>query len=77
VLLVGAAFTWSRFDGSPESAQAILPWWRSAAIGGFIVALITIFKKTWSPVTAPVYAVLEGLFLAASRRCSKCASRAS
>jgi hydroxymethylpyrimidine kinase/phosphomethylpyrimidine kinase len=31
VLLVGAAFTWSRFDGSPESAQAILPWWRSAA----------------------------------------------
>ena len=30
---------------------------------GFIVALITIFKKTWSPVTAPVYAVVEGLAL--------------
>ena len=32
---------------------------------GFIVALITIFKKTWSPVTAPVYAVVEGLALGA------------
>lgn len=32
---------------------------------GFIVALITIFKKTWSPVTAPIYAVVEGLALGA------------
>ena len=32
-------------------------------IVGFIVALITIFKKTWSPVTAPIYAVVEGLAL--------------
>ena len=63
VLLVGAAFTWSRFDGSPESAQAILPWVAVGGIGGFILALITIFKKTWSPVTAPIYAGLEGLFL--------------
>tara|TARA_B100000927_G_scaffold285464_1_gene275589 strand:+ start:180 stop:926 length:747 start_codon:yes stop_codon:yes gene_type:complete len=34
-------------------------------IVGFIVALITIFKKTWSPVTAPIYAVVEGLALGA------------
>ena len=32
-------------------------------IGGFIVALITIFKKEWSPITVPIYAVLEGLAL--------------
>ena len=32
-------------------------------IGGFIVAMITIFKKEWSPITVPVYAVLEGLAL--------------
>src|SRR6267143_1456021 len=31
--------------------------------GGFVVALVTIFKKEWSPVTAPVYALLEGLAL--------------
>ena len=33
------------------------------AIGGFIIALVTIFKPSWSPFSAPVYAVLEGLFL--------------
>ena len=32
-------------------------------IGGFVVAIITIFKKDWSPVTVPIYAVLEGLAL--------------
>jgi len=63
LLVLGAAFTWSRFDGTPAGAQAVLPWVAVGAIGGLIVALITIFKKTWSPVTAPIYAVLEGLFL--------------
>lgn len=33
------------------------------AIGALVFAIITIFKKTWAPVTAPIYAVLEGLFL--------------
>ena len=31
--------------------------------GGLILALVTIFKKTWSPVTAPLYALCEGLVL--------------
>ncbi len=29
-------------------------------IGGIIIAFITIFKKEWSPVTVPIYAILEG-----------------
>ena len=29
--------------------------------GGLIVAIITIFKKEWSPITVPIYAILEGL----------------
>ena len=33
------------------------------AIGGFIVAIITIFKKEWAPITVPIYALLEGCFL--------------
>lgn len=32
-------------------------------IGGFICAMVTVFKKEWSPVTAPLYALLEGLVL--------------
>ena len=40
-----------------------MPWLVGGFIGGFIVALITIFKKEWSPVTAPIYSVLQGLAL--------------
>ena len=29
-------------------------------IGGLIIAIITVFKKEWSPITVPIYAVLEG-----------------
>ncbi|HVT97571.1 MAG TPA: Bax inhibitor-1/YccA family protein [Acidobacteriaceae bacterium] len=32
-------------------------------VGGFIFAMVTVFKKTWAPVTAPAYALLEGLAL--------------
>ena len=33
------------------------------SIGGLILAIITIFKKEWSPITVPIYAGLEGLAL--------------
>ncbi len=36
-----------------------------SGIGGFIVAMITIFKPTLAPVTAPIYAAVEGVFLGA------------
>ncbi len=42
---------------------AIMPWMMGGAIGGFVVALITVFKKTAAPITAPIYALLEGLFI--------------
>jgi uncharacterized YccA/Bax inhibitor family protein len=32
-------------------------------IVGFILALVTIFKKEWSPYTVPLYAIFEGLAL--------------
>ena len=31
--------------------------------GGFIVAIITVSKKTWAPITVPLYAMFEGLLL--------------
>src|SRR5690348_6344512 len=57
-----AAWTWNRFfhDPTPES---VAPFALVGAIGGMIVAFVTIFKKQWSPVTAPLYALLEGLVL--------------
>ena len=62
LILVTAAFVWDKYEG-PQSAGAIMPWVAVGGIGGFILAMITIFKKTWAPVTAPAYALLEGLFL--------------
>ena len=63
-----AAWTWNRFFGalasSPEEAmQSVALPLIAGGIGGFIVAMVTIFKKEWSPVTAPLYALLEGLVL--------------
>jgi len=33
------------------------------AIGGLIAAIATIIKPNWSPVSAPIYSVFQGLFL--------------
>jgi uncharacterized YccA/Bax inhibitor family protein len=61
-----AVWTWSRFlnAGDVDGATAsVLPLLALGGIGGFVVALVTIFKKEWAPVTAPIYALLEGLVL--------------
>lgn len=55
-----AAWSWNRFTVAPETAALPL---MIGAIGGFAVALVTIFKKEWAPATAPLYALLEGLVL--------------
>ncbi len=57
-----AAWTWNQFLNS-HTPEAVAPWLAIGGIGGFIVALVTIFKKTWSPITAPLYSLLEGLVL--------------
>ncbi|HDZ62681.1 MAG TPA: Bax inhibitor-1/YccA family protein [Nitrospirae bacterium] len=62
LLLIPAAWTWNMFF-STESSSAVMPWMLGGFIGGFVVAIITVFKKEWSPVTAPLYSVLEGLAL--------------
>ena len=56
-----AAWTWG-LSHSP-TPEAVYPWMMGGAIGGFVVGLVTVFKKEWSPVSAPVYALLEGLLL--------------
>jgi uncharacterized YccA/Bax inhibitor family protein len=60
-VVVTAAYTWGLSHS--ETPEAAIPWMIGGAIGGFILALVTVFKKTWSPFTAPVYALLEGFFL--------------
>ena len=59
--VVAAAWTWGLSNS--ENPAAAYPWMLGGALGGFIVALVTIFKKNWAPISAPIYAALEGLFL--------------
>ena len=61
LLVVPAAWVWSLVvRGGGETA---MPWMIGGMIGGFITAMVTIFKKEWAPLTAPIYAALEGLAL--------------
>ena len=55
VLLILAGY----YSYSPEMTGMILV----GSIGGLIVAILTIFKKEWAPITVPLYAILEGLAL--------------
>jgi uncharacterized YccA/Bax inhibitor family protein len=57
-----AAWSWSRFFNAPAS-DTVWPLVAIGGIGGLIVAMVTVFKKEWSPITAPIYALLEGLAL--------------
>ena len=58
---ISAAYTWQLFwKGDVTGANA---WLYGGAIAGFILAIITSFKPAWSAVTAPLYAVFEGLFI--------------
>ena len=62
ILVIGALYTWNMFFETMQ-VDAVYPWIIGGGIGGFIVAMITIFKKTWAPITTPIYALLEGVFL--------------
>jgi uncharacterized YccA/Bax inhibitor family protein len=57
-----AAWTWHAFTQTHSPASVSGPM-MVGFIGGFIVALVTIFKQAWAPITAPLYALLEGLAL--------------
>lgn len=64
--VVTAAFAWSQtLTPTGEMAPGAMGYLLGGGIGGFVLAMVTIFKKQWSPVTAPLYALVEGLFLGA------------
>jgi uncharacterized YccA/Bax inhibitor family protein len=58
--LLTASWTWNQYY---TGAGSIGIWIMGGAIGGFIVAMVTIFKKQWAAMTAPLYALLEGLVI--------------
>ncbi|MDZ4686520.1 MAG: Bax inhibitor-1/YccA family protein [Planctomycetaceae bacterium] len=66
-LCVGSAcFTWSMVWSAVQGQAAsgtVYPWMIGGLIGGLVFGLATSFVPTWAAVTAPLYALAEGLFL--------------
>jgi uncharacterized YccA/Bax inhibitor family protein len=60
LVLITAIYTWGRFY-STQDPTVVLPLVWTGAIGGLVVAFVTVFKKEWAGVTAPLYGLLEGL----------------
>jgi uncharacterized YccA/Bax inhibitor family protein len=58
LLMFSAAATWVLIDPAGNTPLLI-----GTALVGFVIAMATIFRPRWSPYTAPVYALVEGVFL--------------
>lgn len=68
MVIAAAVFTWNKFFDavaiSPEAGSAaVMPWLVVGGIGGFITVLVTVFRPQSSGISAPVYAVFQGLLL--------------
>ena len=64
LVTLSAALTWNLYFESRE-ASAVMPLGIGGAIIGFILAIVTMFKPSWSGITGPAYALAQGLFLGA------------
>lgn len=62
LFLVMATITW---DVAASGSDAVGGLVMLGLIGGFATAIVAIFKKEWAMVTAPLYAIFEGLLLGA------------
>ena len=60
-ILFSASYTWNQFFSGNISLVSSLMI--AGGLLGLILGIITIFKKTAAPITTPLYALAEGLFL--------------
>lgn len=60
LVLVTASWCWSRFYATGDIA-AVTPFMIGGVIGGLVFGIATAFKPTWAYITAPLYAMAEGL----------------
>ena len=66
LVVFSAAYTWNMVGTAAtagETSPMLFPLMIGGMIGGLVFALITYFKKEWSAITAPAYALCEGLLL--------------
>lgn len=63
MVIAGAAFTWHLYYQG--KAETMMPLMLVGVFGGLITAIAITFKQTWAPYLAPLYGLLEGLFIGA------------
>jgi uncharacterized YccA/Bax inhibitor family protein len=64
--MIAASMTWGYLaDFSPEKTALMMPLLMGSMIVGFLVFIVTMFKKSIAPITGPLYAVAEGVLLGA------------
>jgi uncharacterized YccA/Bax inhibitor family protein len=60
LLVIGtASFTWK----AAADGKNIVPWLIASAIGGLIIVIVLAFKPVWASFLAPLYALVEGVFV--------------
>ena len=59
LLMTASLFTWNLPAGDPRSSGLMIV----GMLGGFVLALVTIFKQHLAKYTVPAYAILQGLAL--------------
>jgi len=61
MIIGGAAFSWHLFqEGKPDTMTTLMI---TGLIGGLITGLAISFKPNWAQYIAPLYGLLEGLFI--------------
>lgn len=60
--LIPAVLVWGGFLATGSTAAAATAALAGALLG-LVAGVVTVFRKTWAPITAPIYALLEGLVL--------------
>lgn len=62
LMMIGTTiFSWNYFNNGNNPMPLII----TGVVGGLVLAIVMMFKKTWSPYLAPAYALFEGLFVGA------------
>jgi uncharacterized YccA/Bax inhibitor family protein len=59
LLFATAGLTWK----AAADGVNVFPWIIGSAIVGLIIALVLVFKHTWAAFLAPIYALVEGVFV--------------
>lgn len=60
IMVISAGISWQFVQTNPALATILL---LGSGIIGFLLVLTSSFKPTWSPVIAPAYGVVEGIFV--------------